>query len=52
MSKIVFKPYSQGQLVLFPTNLDERIAMDSPVRLVDRIVNELDISELIRTYEK
>lgn len=52
MSKVVFKPYSQGQLVLFPTNLDERIAKDSPVRLVDRIVNELDISELMRTYEK
>ena len=52
MSKTTFKTYDQGQRILFPTSLDERIPEHSPARLVSRIVDNLDLSELIRTYEK
>ncbi|GAB6864267.1 hypothetical protein JCM10556A_09440 [Bacteroides acidifaciens] len=36
--------------VLFPSRLDENIASDAPVRLVNRIVDDLDISPLLSTY--
>lgn len=37
--------------VLFPSRLDENIASDAPVRLVNRIVDDLDISPLLSTYK-
>lgn len=46
---IEFKEYSQGMDSLFPSRLDENISSDAPVRLVNRIVDELDISLLLST---
>jgi len=51
MSKVVFKPHHQGQSCLFPINLDEKIPSNSPVRLVNQIVDDLDISKVIATYK-
>ncbi|MDR0765683.1 MAG: transposase, partial [Odoribacteraceae bacterium] len=51
MSKPVFKSYSQGQLVLFPASLDEKLPADSPARLINHIVDSLDISRVIDTYK-
>jgi transposase len=51
MSKVQFKSYNQGQAELFPFRLDERIAEDSSVRLINRIVGGLDLTQLIATYE-
>jgi transposase len=51
MSKVQFKSYNQGQTVLFPSRLDERIPEDSPVRLINRIVDGLDLTQLIISYE-
>lgn len=50
-TNIQFKEYSQGMEVLFPSRLDENIASDAPVRLVNRIVDDLDISPLLSTYK-
>jgi transposase len=41
----------QGQTVLFPASLDEKISVDAPVRLINQIVDSLDISEIIDTYK-
>lgn len=49
-SKITFKDYNQGLLNLFPSRLDENISSDSPVRLINTVVDELDISSLLSTY--
>ncbi len=49
--KPVFKAYSQGQTTLFPVSLDSKISQDSPVRLVNQIVDNLDISKIIDTYK-
>jgi transposase len=46
--KPVFKEYNQGQTTLFPVSLDSKIAQDSPVRLVNKIVDNLDISKVIK----
>jgi len=51
MAKIVFKNYNQGQIALFPVSLDEKISTDSPVRLVNHIVDNLDISRIISGYK-
>lgn len=51
MAKISFKEYSQGQGVLFPMSIDSRIPEDSPVRLVNRIVDELDLTDIDFGYK-
>ena len=47
----VFKEYNQGQDTLFPINLDSKISQDSPTRLVNQIVDNLDISKILSTYK-
>jgi len=51
MAKITFKSYDQGQGVLFPQSIDSMIAEDSPVRLINQIVNELDLSGIDFGYK-
>ena len=51
MRKAAFKSYNQGQITLFPTSLDEKIPQNSPVRLINQIVDNLDITKVIDTYK-
>jgi len=51
MSKVSFKQYNQGQVCMFPMSLDEKISPDAPVRLVNQIVDGLDISKVFDTYK-
>ena len=51
MAKVQFKTYTPNEIVLFPSNLGERIPKDHPVRLLSRIVDGLDLTELIHTYK-
>ena len=51
MAKIVFKNYSQGEISLFPANLEDKISPNAPVRLVNQIVDQLDITETISSYK-
>jgi len=51
MTNLAFKSYNQGQIQLFPSRLDERIADNSPVRLINSIIDGLDLSSLFSTYE-
>ena len=46
-----FRPHHQGQISLFPAHLEDKIPQDSPARLINQIVNELDISRVISTYK-
>jgi transposase len=48
--KPVFKVYNQGQSTLFPVSLESKISQDSPVRLVNQIVDNIDITKVIDTY--
>ena len=38
MPKIHFRPYNPNQTVLFPQRIDEDIAENDPVRMVDALV--------------
>src|ERR1035437_5172917 len=51
MKKAAFKSYNQGQITLFPTSLDEKIPQCSPVRLINQIVDNLDITKVFDTYK-
>ena len=42
MAKVQFKTYTPNEIVLFPSNLGERIPKDHPVRLLSRIVDAMN----------
>lgn len=45
-----FKQYNQAQQFLLPPSLDEMISQNHPVRVLDKIINEIDISEIENNY--
>ena len=47
-----FKPYDQNQKVLFPHSFDDLIPEKHPVRVVDRLVEAINIQPLLKTYKK
>ena len=50
-SKAVFKPYDQQQILLLPPRLDELIPANHLVRVVNTVVDQLDLSAIINQYE-
>jgi len=48
--KIPFKPYHDKQSILFPPNLDDMIPEGHPVRVVDSIIDKVDIQSILDTY--
>lgn len=50
-SKQVFKQYSPAQNLLLPPSLDELIAPGHLVRVVSEVVDRMDISAIINSYE-
>lgn len=51
MAKVRFKELTNLDPTLFPENIFDRIPEDHPVRLVDMVVDELDISKIVDRYE-
>jgi len=51
MKKATFKSYNQGQITLFPTSLDEKIPQCSSIRIINQIVDNLDITKVFDTYK-
>ena len=51
MAKIVFKELTSKQIVLFPENISDRIPVNHPVRIVDQVVDSIDISSIISEYK-
>lgn len=45
MAKIHFISYIPNQTVLFPQRIDEDIAENDPVRLIDSVVEHLDLTK-------
>ena len=48
--RVVFKPYSMGQLQL-PTDLEELIPPHHLVRVVDAVIERMDLTPLLRRYK-
>lgn len=51
ISKAVFKEYNQQQIQLLPPSLDELIPENELVRVVNQVVDSLDLSSIINQYE-
>jgi len=49
--KVVFKTYDQGQLSLLPPSYDDLVPSNHPVRIVNTIIDHIDISSLEKTYK-
>jgi transposase len=50
-SKVVFKDYSPNQILLLPPSLEEMIDPNHPVRVVNQVIDNLDIDLLIKKYQ-
>jgi len=51
MAKIVFKELTSNQNVLFPVSLSEKIFSNHPVRIVNHVVDALNIDLLLSKYK-
>ena len=51
-NKVIYKRYDQNQLNLIPANLEDMIPEDHIVRLVNKVIERLDISSIESTYKK
>lgn len=49
--KIVFKTYNQEQLSLLPPSYDDLVPVNHPVRVVNYIIDQLDITALEKSYQ-
>ena len=47
-TKVVFKDYSPNQILLLPPSLEEMIDPTHPVRVINQVIDSLDIDALIR----
>ena len=52
MTKIHFRPYNPNQTVLFPQRIDEDIAENDPVRMVDALVESLNLESFRKLYKE
>ena len=49
--KVIFKQNDQNQLMLLPPSLDELVPEDHPVRVVNAVLDKVDISAIIAGYK-
>jgi transposase len=50
-TNVKFKDYSPGQTLLLPPSLDEMIEANHPVRIVNRVIDQIEIDPLIDKYK-
>lgn len=48
MSKVQFIPNLSKEILLFPSRIDEDIADDAPVRIIDYVLDKIDISNILK----
>jgi transposase len=51
MTQAKFKTYTRQQLQLIPQSWDEKIPQGHPVRIVDSVIDKLDLSRLYSSYK-
>lgn len=49
--KVVFKTYDQSQQMLLPPSLEELIAAAHPVRVVNKVIDQINIDPLLKKYK-
>jgi len=51
MKKVVFKQDNQNQVALFPISYEAIIPATHPVRVVNRVIDKLNIEDIVSTYK-
>lgn len=51
IQKPTFKPYDQQQILMLPPSLDELVSKGHPARVVNDVINQIDIKSLLVAYE-
>ncbi|MCA6380420.1 MAG: hypothetical protein IM606_06875, partial [Cytophagales bacterium] len=46
-SKVVFKNYTPNQVMMLPPSLEELIDKNHPVRIVNQVIDRIDIDALL-----
>jgi transposase len=49
--KVVFKDYTTKQMMLLPPSLEELIPAEHPVRVVDRVLDQINLDPLLKKYK-
>lgn len=49
--RIKFKPYDQHQLMALPPTFDELISSNHPVRVVNQVIDQINLDPLMRKYK-
>jgi transposase len=50
-TKVIFKDYTPNQMLLLPPSLEELIESNHPVRIVNQVIDSLDLDNLIKKYK-
>ena len=50
-TKVVFKDYSPNQMMILPPNLEELIDKNHPVRVVNQVIDRIDIDPLLKKFK-
>jgi transposase len=50
VKKPTFRPYNQDQLLVLPPSLDDLISSDHTVRVVNDVINRINIEPLLKAY--
>ena len=50
-SKVVFKDYTPNQILLLPPSLEEMIEANHPVRVVNQVIDSLDLEIIFNKYK-
>ena len=51
MPKPIFKPYQQNQMYLLPPSIEEMIEENHPVRIVNKVIEKINIKPLLKLYK-
>src|SRR5258708_26680562 len=49
--KVVFKEYAPNQIMLLPPSLEELIEKGHPVRIVEQVIEQINIDALLKNYQ-
>lgn len=49
-NKVVFKSYTPNQLRMLPPSLEELIEKNHPVRIVNQVINKIDVDPLLKKF--
>lgn len=52
IQKPTFKPYDQQQILMLPPSLGELVPKGHPARVVNDVINRIDIKSLVEAYER